>query len=105
MSPTEPDFAAMDLAERRQHILDEPQPNDDLLIGIPAKRLQKVANILEAVLDGHELYRASALECIQYLRAEQMEQANGVGSITPTALERAAQIDPLPWPHNGPPQP
>ena len=104
MPPTEDELDAMDAAERRQHILNQPQPHDDLPIAIPAKRLMKVAAILDATLQGHELYRASAYRCLQYLRVEETEQVHGIGVIQPPARELAAEIDRMPWPAPGPPR-
>lgn len=92
--------------DRRQALLDEPQPGDDDVVGLTRRQAIKLAAILDAaagsavenlwddaVLDGRDLLLAHAYD--------DRRPAPGI----PHVPDAAARLDTWPWPPSGRPRP
>jgi len=77
---------------------------DDRPARITAVQAQKCAGIVEAYLDGQELYRAHVNTVAQFLKAAALEAALGEGYSRPAAQSIWQGLDELSWPRHGGPQ-
>lgn len=79
-------------------------PDPEMPIKIPARRLMKLSALFDAHLQGHHLEPTTLTKAVQYMRAEEIEQLHGEGTVMPDAGALGTEIDNLPWPPIGPPR-
>lgn len=88
----------------REREINSPQLGDDDPACLTRFQMQKIACIIDARLDGHELWHDPAIAAVHFLHATAAEAG---GAVTrPSAAERwVNDLATLPWPPSGKPRP
>jgi len=90
--------------DRRQALLDEPQPGDDDVIGLTRAQAIKLAAILDAHArtDGESLWTDAVLDGRDLLLAHAYDDRRPAPGI-PAVTDAAARLRGWPWPPSGRP--
>ena len=87
-------------AVKRQYL-----DGDEKTVHITAYQAQKCAAIVEAYVDGQDLYREHVNVVAKFFKAAALEAALGEGYSQPTAQTIWEILEQLAWPRQGGPQP
>lgn len=94
------------MSDNYQEILDQRTDDDQNSPNLSIYQLQKCTAILQAFVDGHHIYAEGILQVVlRFLHVASIEGLDAPLLTKPSSEELWRQLESLPWPPLGGPQP